>query len=102
MLNELEYETEIIPVKSTGDIVLDTITDETTQVMKNLKAVLKAADMTFDNVVKTSIFLSDMNNFKKSIMPISIILGSNQLGGSKLLINDLINNFSLIRYYLSI
>lgn len=33
--------------------------------MENLKAVLKAADMTFDQVVKTSIFLSDMNNFNE-------------------------------------
>ena len=36
---------------------------ETEQVMKNLKAVLDAAEMTFENVVKSSIFLSDMNNF---------------------------------------
>lgn len=49
----------------TGDLVLDTITDETTQVMENLKAVLRAADMTFDNVVKTSIFLSDMHIFSE-------------------------------------
>ena len=32
--------------------------------MQNLKAVLEAAEMTFDNVVKTSIFVSDMNNFE--------------------------------------
>ena len=47
----------------TGGLVLDTIAKETTQVMENLKAVLKAANMNFDNVVKTSIFLSDMNSF---------------------------------------
>ena len=49
----------------TGDMVLDSITAETTQVMENLKAVLQAADMTFDHVVKTSIFLSDMNSFSE-------------------------------------
>ena len=49
----------------TGDLVLDTIENETTQVMKNLKAVLEAADMTFENVVKASIFISDMHNFAK-------------------------------------
>ena len=49
----------------TGDLVMDTITVETKQVMENLKAVLAAAEMTFDNVVKTSIFISDMNNFAK-------------------------------------
>lgn len=46
-----------------GELVLDTITIETTQVMENLKEVLAAAEMTFDNVIKTSIFISDMNNF---------------------------------------
>lgn len=31
--------------------------------MENMKAVLKAANMTFENVIKSSIFISDMNNF---------------------------------------
>ncbi|SEP63363.1 RidA family protein [Flavobacterium urocaniciphilum] len=48
-----------------GELVLDTIEDETKLVMENLKAVLEAADMTFENVVKVSIFISDMNNFAK-------------------------------------
>lgn len=39
------------------------IQDETEQVMRNLKAILEAADMKFENVVKSSIFISDMNNF---------------------------------------
>lgn len=39
------------------------IQDETEQVMRNLKAVLEAAEMNFENVVKSSIFISDMNNF---------------------------------------
>ncbi len=47
----------------TMDLVLDDIKTETKQVMENLKAVLDAADMTFDQVVKSSIFISDMNNF---------------------------------------
>ena len=46
-----------------GELVLDSITNETKQVMENLKAVLLAADMTFDNVIKSTIFISDMNNF---------------------------------------
>ena len=49
----------------TGELILDTIESETTQVMENMKAVLWAADMTFENVVKTSIFISDMNNFTR-------------------------------------
>jgi 2-iminobutanoate/2-iminopropanoate deaminase len=47
----------------TGALVLDTIQAETTQVMNNMKEVLAAADMTFENVVKASIFISDMNQF---------------------------------------
>ena len=47
----------------TGELVLDDIKTETTQVMENMKAVLEAANMTFENVVKTYIFISNMNNF---------------------------------------
>ncbi|GGH00668.1 reactive intermediate/imine deaminase [Polaribacter pacificus] len=46
-----------------GELVLDSIAVETKQVMENLKAVLEAAEMNFEQVVKTSIFISDMNNF---------------------------------------
>ena len=47
----------------TGKLVLDDISAETEQVMLNLKAVLEAANMTFGNVVKSTIFISNMNNF---------------------------------------
>ena len=56
----------------TGELVLDSLEKETIQVMENMKAVLKAAEMTFDNVVKASIFISDMNNFAE----INTIYGS--------------------------
>jgi 2-iminobutanoate/2-iminopropanoate deaminase len=49
----------------TGELVMSSIEEETTQVMENMKAVLEAAEMSFDNVVKTSIFISDMENFSK-------------------------------------
>jgi len=47
----------------TGELVLESIKKETKQVMENLKEVLAAAEMTFENVIKTSIFISDMHNF---------------------------------------
>ncbi|MFY7671555.1 RidA family protein [Tenacibaculum sp. MEBiC06402] len=47
----------------TGELVLDDIKTETKQVMENMKVVLEAGGMTFENVIKTSIFISDMNNF---------------------------------------
>jgi 2-iminobutanoate/2-iminopropanoate deaminase len=50
---------------ATMELVLDDIKTETNQVMENMKAVLAAADMTFENVIKTSIFISDMNNFSQ-------------------------------------
>lgn len=57
---------------ATGALVLDTIEAETTQVMENMKAVLEAAGMSFENVVKTTIFIMDMNDFGK----INTIYGS--------------------------
>ena len=49
---------------STNELVLDDIETESRLVMKNLQAVLEAAGMDFENVVKTSIFLKDMDNFQ--------------------------------------
>ena len=47
------------------ELVMDTIEIETKQVMENLKAVLDAAGMTFENVIKSTIFIMDMNDFGK-------------------------------------
>jgi 2-iminobutanoate/2-iminopropanoate deaminase len=47
----------------TGELITGSIETETHQVMQNMKAVLEAAGMTFENVVKTSIFIMDMNDF---------------------------------------
>jgi len=47
----------------TNNLVLEDLSEETKQVMENLKAVLNAARMTFKHVVKSSIFISDMDNF---------------------------------------
>jgi 2-iminobutanoate/2-iminopropanoate deaminase len=46
-----------------GMLIQGDITHQTEQVMKNLEAVLKAAGMSFENVVKTSIFISNMDQF---------------------------------------
>ena len=53
-----------IPINpATGNVETEGITDQATQVMKNLAAVLEEAGTTFENVVKTTCFLSDMNDF---------------------------------------
>lgn len=46
-----------------GKLVDSSIKEETEQVMRNLKAILQAAELDFDHVVKSSIFISDMKNF---------------------------------------
>jgi 2-iminobutanoate/2-iminopropanoate deaminase len=46
-----------------NELIMSNIQEETEQVMRNLKAILKAAGMDFSNVLKSSIFISDMNNF---------------------------------------
>lgn len=51
--------------RSSGNIIAGNIEDETTQVMINLSEVLKAAGMSFRDVVKCTIFLKDMGNFPK-------------------------------------
>ncbi len=48
---------------ATGNLVQESIEDETHQVMNNLKAILKEAGCSFDHVAKTTIFLSDMALF---------------------------------------
>ncbi len=52
-----------VPANAEGEIVVGGIEAQTRQVMENLKAVLAAAGMTFENVVKTTIFITDMDDF---------------------------------------
>ena len=49
----------------TGELNMDSIEVETEQVMQNIKAVLQEANMTFENIVKCSIFLSNMDSFSR-------------------------------------
>lgn len=48
---------------NTGELETEDIKSETKLVMENLKAILSEAGMTFENVIKSSIFISDMHNF---------------------------------------
>ncbi len=49
----------------TGSLVLDSIEDETNQVMKNLGSVLEEAGMSYENIVKCSVFVSDMEMYSR-------------------------------------
>jgi len=53
-----------IPINpATGELVSGSITAEAEQVMRNLSALLKAAGLGFEHVVRTTVFLADMNDF---------------------------------------
>ena len=51
--------------ENNNQLIKSSINEETHQVMKNLSAILKEANMDFSNVVKTTIFLSDMSYFNE-------------------------------------
>lgn len=61
--NTLYVSGQIALEPKTMEIVNQNIDSETNQVMKNISEILKAADMDFTNVVKTTIFLVDMRDF---------------------------------------
>lgn len=63
--NMLFISGQIAIQKSTGEMITGNIIDETAQVMANLNDILKSAGMDFSHVVKSTIFLKDMNNFPK-------------------------------------
>ncbi|WP_111709319.1 Rid family detoxifying hydrolase [Lutibacter citreus] len=48
-----------------GDLVIETVKAETKQVMENLKAVLAKAEMNFENVIKSTISITNMNDFSE-------------------------------------
>jgi 2-iminobutanoate/2-iminopropanoate deaminase len=53
-----------IPIDpATGEFVSNDVAEQTDQVLKNLSAVLEAAGTNLNNVVKTTVFLADMNDF---------------------------------------
>jgi 2-iminobutanoate/2-iminopropanoate deaminase len=63
--NMLFVSGQIAIQQSSGNLITTTIEEETHQVMKNMSDVLTAAGFDFPHVVKTTIFLKDMNNFPK-------------------------------------
>ncbi len=50
---------------ASGELITRTIEEETHQVMKNLQAILAEAGLTFEDVLKCSVFVSDMNNYTR-------------------------------------
>lgn len=63
--NTLFVSGQVAIVPSTGEMDTSTIENETKQVMENIKAIVEQAGMNMSDIVKSSIFLIDMNNFGK-------------------------------------
>ena len=63
-INSLLYTAGQIPIDpATNEFVAGGIQEQTLQVMKNLEQVLKTADTSFEQVIKTTVFLADLNDF---------------------------------------
>jgi 2-iminobutanoate/2-iminopropanoate deaminase len=61
--NTLYVSGQIAINQTENRIILDTIEDETNQVMKNIGFILNAAGMSYQNIVKCSVFVSDMEQY---------------------------------------
>lgn len=64
-INGMVYTSGMIPLTPEGDLVSDDVTEQTKQVMENIKNVLKEVDLTYNNIVKTTIFIKNMDDFPK-------------------------------------
>jgi len=63
IVNGMFYSSGQIPLNAEGNLVEGDIQVQTNQVFANLKAVLEAAGSSLDQVVKTTVFMKDMNDF---------------------------------------
>lgn len=64
-INNMVYTSGMIPLTPEGVLVSDDVTEQTKQVMENIKNVLKEVDLTYNNIVKTTIFIKNMDDFPK-------------------------------------
>ena len=63
IVNNIFYSSGQIPLKADGTLIDGAIEDQTHQVFQNVKAVLEAAGSSLENVVKTTVYIKDMNQF---------------------------------------
>lgn len=72
-----------------GILVGTTIEEQTKQVFENIRAILDEAQMSFENVVKTTVFLSDMSNFQSMNEIYALYLSSDAPARSTVAVKDL-------------
>lgn len=63
IVNNMFYSSGQIPLTPQGELIEGDIVDQTHQVFANIKAVLAEAGTSLDQVVKTTVFMKDMNDF---------------------------------------
>ena len=63
-INDLLYCSGQIPLNKDGEVVNGSVTEQAEQVMKNIGAVLEEVGLDYSNVIKTTIFITDMNDFQ--------------------------------------
>lgn len=64
--NDMLYTSGMIPIDpKTGELCTGTIEEQTTLVLENLKALITEADTCFENVIKNTLYIKDMNDFSK-------------------------------------
>ncbi|AKO90730.1 MULTISPECIES: RidA family protein [Priestia] len=64
IVNNMLYSSGQIPLRADGTLVEGSIEEQTEQVFANLQAILEEAGASFDTVVKTMVFLDDINDFQ--------------------------------------
>ena len=65
IVNNVFYSSGQIPLTAEGEMVNGDVQEQTHQVFKNIQAVLKEAGASLESVVKTTVFIKDMNDFGK-------------------------------------
>lgn len=63
VVNNMVYTSGQIPLTIDGEVIGDDVAEQTKQVLENLSAVLEESGSNLNSVVKTTIFISDMNDF---------------------------------------
>lgn len=64
-INDLLYCSGQIPLNKNGEVVNGSVTEQAEQVMKNIGVVLEEVGLDYSNVIKTMIFITDMNDFQE-------------------------------------
>lgn len=81
-----------IALTAQGEFLCGNISVQTTQVMTNIKAILSAANLSFNDVVKTTIFLTDMTHFNAVNEIYSANFGAHKPARSTVAVKELPKN----------